>query len=278
MKSEKILFVSDLDGTFLNENKQITMPNAEAVVRLYKEGGIFTIATGRSITGAKNVYKKIGFSAPAILYNGAMIYNYKKEEVLWSRCLPERFHAELKRIEKRFPALGIQIMVKEGIFSVHPSPVYRKFMQREQLPYNKVSTIDQVPGGWLKAEVTFEQEEKRFCEYIKLWRFQGVRAILSGRYTCEFVCEQVSKGEAIRELVKRMQSEESYSSGRKQKICCIGDHNNDIEMLKSADISFAMGNALEKVKEISDYVVADCNRDGVAEAIEKVLEKRIRGS
>lgn len=79
MKSEKILFVSDLDGTFLNENKQITMPNAEAVVRLYKEGGIFTIATGRSITGAKNVYKKIGFSAPAILYNGAMIYNYDKE-------------------------------------------------------------------------------------------------------------------------------------------------------------------------------------------------------
>ncbi|MBR1696740.1 MAG: HAD hydrolase family protein, partial [Anaerovibrio sp.] len=52
-------------------------------------------------------------------------------------------------------------------------------------------------------------------------------------------------------------------------VLAIGDSNNDLTMIEAAGFGVAMGNANENVKKIAEYEVADCDHDGVAEAIER---------
>ena len=51
----------------------------------------------------------------------------------------------------------------------------------------------------------------------------------------------------------------------------IGDSENDCSMLRDAGLPLAMGNAIDDVKAASEYVMPDCDHDGVAEAIERFL-------
>jgi hydroxymethylpyrimidine pyrophosphatase-like HAD family hydrolase len=51
----------------------------------------------------------------------------------------------------------------------------------------------------------------------------------------------------------------------------VGDFDNDLEMIKAAGLGVAMGNALERVKSAAGAVVADCDSDGAAEAIERFM-------
>ena len=51
----------------------------------------------------------------------------------------------------------------------------------------------------------------------------------------------------------------------------VGDADNDLDVLKRAGLSVAMGNANDNVKKIADVVVEDCDHDGCVQAIEKYL-------
>ncbi|MGV2686932.1 HAD hydrolase family protein, partial [Clostridium perfringens] len=56
-----------------------------------------------------------------------------------------------------------------------------------------------------------------------------------------------------------------------EEIMCIGDSENDISMLKFAGLGVAMGNGLQLVKDIADFVTDTNDNDGVAKAIEKFV-------
>ena len=57
-----------------------------------------------------------------------------------------------------------------------------------------------------------------------------------------------------------------------KKLCCIGDHNNDYEMISIADVSFAVKNGLKKIKEKVNFIVTDNENDAIAETIEKIKQ------
>nr|WP_264175104.1 HAD-IIB family hydrolase [Clostridium tagluense] len=58
---------------------------------------------------------------------------------------------------------------------------------------------------------------------------------------------------------------------KKEEIICIGDEANDIEMITYAGLGIAMGNAIEELKDVAEYVTLDNDNDGVAKAIEKFI-------
>ncbi len=62
---------------------------------------------------------------------------------------------------------------------------------------------------------------------------------------------------------------------KKENSIAIGDSVNDMDMLKNAGIAVAMGNAIDKVKEIADFISTDCKSGGVGYAIEELLLKKI---
>jgi hypothetical protein len=80
----------------------------------------------------------------------------------------------------------------------------------------------------------------------------------------EISAQKVDKGIGLKKLCE-------YLGISIDETIAVGDGYNDLEALKAAGLSIAMGNAVEEIKEIADVVVADCDHDGCAQAIEQYL-------
>lgn len=265
MDLSNVLFVSDMDETLLNSNKVITNNNIKAIRMLQNHGGTFTVATGRSITGFSPYKNIIKPNIPVILYNGAVIYDINKEKIIWSNYLDESVKKYIQAISTTFPRIGIQVMSPEGVFSYNSTPAFVNFMNREGLPFTKVSSMDELPKDWIKAEMTRDLiDMKAFDTYIKKNLIPKHRYIYTGDNSCEIIKEDVSKGDALKRLI-------DYLKFKDKKVYCIGDHNNDIEMISYAHIGFAVGNSLKKVKKIANIVVATCDENPISEAISYII-------
>ncbi|MDO5409675.1 MAG: HAD family hydrolase [Lachnospiraceae bacterium] len=261
MKPQQTVFVSDMDDTLFNDRKQISARNRKAIQEFQKAGGVFTVATGRSIVGFSPYQKELEIRVPVILYNGSCIYDYQKKEILWVRELEENVKDYVQEIMKQFPLLGVQIMTRK-IYSCHPTPVCKEYIEREHLSYIEISDIREVKEPWIKVEFISDLvDREKLNTYITGHPLPGCRCIDTGEYSLEIVKEGVSKGDAVLRFRKIIKAEE-------KKLCCIGDHNNDYEMIRVADVGFAVKNALQHIKNEADIVVADNEHDGVAEAIE----------
>ena len=88
----------DLDGTLLNDEKQITIGNRDALNRVLERGHGVIITTGRPLKSAMDQAHKLGLDRPGgylIAYNGAVIYDWAKQKQIFYRSLPYStvFHA-----------------------------------------------------------------------------------------------------------------------------------------------------------------------------------------
>ena len=75
---KKLLFVTDLDKTLLDDNAQVPRECLEAAAQFVAQGGLFTVATGRPTRGAM-LYPELMelVNLPIITYNGGCIYDVK---------------------------------------------------------------------------------------------------------------------------------------------------------------------------------------------------------
>ena len=79
---EKILYVTDLDGTLLNQKDRINEKSLEIINGLVEEGMLFTYATARSLVSASVVTEGLTTKIPVIAYNGAFIFQPDTGEIL----------------------------------------------------------------------------------------------------------------------------------------------------------------------------------------------------
>ena len=78
MNPNQLMLVSDMDDTLFDSRKHISDRNRNAIWEFQKKGGLFTVATGRSVTGLRPYQQMINIQMPVILYNGSCIYDYQK--------------------------------------------------------------------------------------------------------------------------------------------------------------------------------------------------------
>ena len=89
------LLIADVDGTLINSGFQVPLRNLEAIEQFQRDGGLFTLATGRAIESARQYAEQIGLSCPAIVSNGSMLFDYKTDQVDSPEELTEKYHAQL---------------------------------------------------------------------------------------------------------------------------------------------------------------------------------------
>lgn len=257
--------MTDLDGTFLNDDKKISDENRSAVERLRQAGGIFTIATGRGYSMAKNMAEDIKLDFPAVVYNGAAIYDFQKEEFLWKCCLDSRAREYLQIVTKRFPDVGIEVLQEKQVYTTHINE-----RERWHLELEKVQPVecraDEIPDGWLK--VLFAGEPDLMDEvqkFIEKQHFEGVNMMRSAEFFYEMLPMNISKGYAFGKLLE-------LTGTTTRTVAAAGDYYNDCDMVKMADIGFAVSNAIQAVKDAADVIVSDNNHNAIAEIVD-YLEK-----
>lgn len=260
------LLVTDLDGTLVTDRGVIPERNFGAIERFIGKGGRFSFATGRSVLGCEKFAARIPTNAPSIVYNGGGIYDFSRQELLWSQCLPRDYEEIIREVKTDFPDVGIEIYSGGRIFYIN-----KNSYTKEHIAFQGISAsdrdLDDMPADCNK--ILFCADKERLLEVSEqLERHKNDRCdyVFSGPGYYEVLPAGVSKGAAVRILADLLGV--GYD-----RIMSIGDYYNDLELLAVSAFSAAPAGAPDDVKCTADIVVCPCEDGAVAEFIGHI-EKR----
>ncbi|WP_152656994.1 Cof-type HAD-IIB family hydrolase [Oceanobacillus sp. CFH 90083] len=283
------LIASDMDGTLLNENGVISEANAQAVKKAMEQGIEFIVATGRSYPAANIPLQAVGITCPIISLNGAVTYQ-ENGKVINSIPMDKQVAA---RIADTCTKLGmyVELFTDKGIFSEsrehfldvlidllhlsHPNMSEQEIreMVEQRFQLEEVSFVEdlQLVSSDKDIEIykilTFAFEEKQLEEAKRKLRDEtGAVITSSGEMNLEFNHPKAQKGLAIQNYIED-------SGWSMQDVMTMGDNWNDVSMLEMAGRGVAMGNASDQIKNLCQYETATNHQDGVAKAIEEMLEQ-----
>lgn len=271
-KFDGIMIFSDIDGTFIDDDRNTVSRNLEAVRRFTAEGGTFAFATGRMERNTPKAVPDITelTNFPTILSNGANIYDFCADKSLCDIFMaPDTVKPIVDFVTENYnPAVGIRVTVPGGFLYPYDHPL----IERDK-SFNPTIMYKKDPSRWdlsriFKIVFRAEREILLRLQNELIPRFSEiVDVILSEEKILEIQKKGVNKGTAV-ELIRR----ELAKRGTPKRIVCIGDYENDIEMLEFADLAACPSNALDSVKKVADVVLCNCNDGAVADLIE-YLEK-----
>lgn len=291
------MLVTDLDGTLLDDNKEIPQINKEAIQRLYEDFAIIpVIATARPLEVAKYIADKGGdaFQSYIIATNGAILMDVQKQEYLIDKSLlPQQIRALIDVCKEKgleYECMTTKCEVADARYSYRRviDPMYDNrgvpFNYQEDLESYIANLEDSIP--LFAVNGTEKELEQAYPELAQISGLQisgkcarttpGVDA--QGKVETilyhDIMREGVTKASAIETLAKHLGIE-------KREIIALGDGGNDIEMLEAAGLKIAMKNAREELKQIADIVTTKDNNHGgvgvVLNTLYKVLEKKRPG-
>ena len=261
----KLCIITDLDGTFLPASK-VPLPRDLAAVRRFEAaGGLFTIATGRTIEASKRYPLELGLKSPMIVYNGCGIYDAAAERLLYLHPLPDKARDYTRRVVQEMPHAGCEVLCAESTWVVNNTPAEQEHVKICGVtPF--YGTADEVEGTWLKVLFAMPSAQiPAFIDYIDRCGFEDVDFIRSERRFYEMLPKGVSKGSALT-AYRSLPGMEGHT------FIAVGDFDNDIEMLRAADIAVCPKNAADSAKACADIVLSrTCEEGAMEELIDRLL-------
>lgn len=258
------LVVSDIDGTLNNKLRRTPSVNLEAIRRFTKdEGGHFTLASARCAESLYTYYKNLpDQSTPAIVLNGAGIYDFSKKKMLWYNSIPAESRELIRKAMDKFPSLEIAIFTPDEIYLVRPKISSRFMMRLDGLRHTEFRTLDEVPeGSWGKIIFfCMPWNKKKIKNFMLSQNQKRVRYIDTSVASFDLVNETTHKGTAIKVLAEILGIDE-------KNIGAIGDYFNDYDMLKSVAHPACCVQAPKELHEISEFHACHCNKGAVADFI-----------
>ena len=280
------LIAIDMDGTLLTPNHTISERNIAAIQGAQEEGIEVVIATGRAYNDAREIVESTGLELPFICLNGALIINDTKEVLNSLSIAPNLIKDIASELDSEM--LHYNVYTDKTVYTTSVEDEieqYQLFIEAMGGDINAEERVrTRVEKGYL-VEVhdfteVYQREDEVVLKYLakssnraNLQRSQtyfnameGLYATSSGPGNIEVTAKGAQKGKALEVLCKRM--------GITMNDCmAIGDNYNDLSMLKRAGTSVVMGNAAIDIKSYADIVVGSNVEDGVAEAIEGILNR-----
>ena len=268
LKLSDILVVSDIDNTLLTAKYGVPECN-KSVIKLFCElGGKFTVASGRSVESVRSYSKSIGFSTPAILLGGAVIYDFESDKPLYENKIDKiAAKSVLFDIMKEFPHIGVEIMAVNGkIYIPTANEQTLTHVNSENIEYI-LCDVEDILEDWYKvlfAGTPGEIDEIK--KFVSDKKYDGVSFISTEKVYFEIMPMDTTKGTALIELCKMLDV-------KQENVYAIGDYYNDVELVKTAGHAVAVGNAVVEVKMESERVVMACEDGGVGEFIYSLIKE-----
>lgn len=266
--SAKILF-SDMDGTLLTSDKQVSPAMQELLTRMVQTQGRLVLTSGRSLNSIIKVAQRTGLLFPDTLIiaaNGNIVYDYDAQRYLMNKTVPMDVAQGVIDLAHKY-ALHIQSYNDRYVVCEKDTPeleFYKKATGMDALFTDDImKTIGAPPFKLLaislKDRSCLEPLRRDVLEYYG----DTVTAMFSCDEYLEVFDKTAGKGSAIRFVCDRLQIPLADT-------VAAGDAENDITMLETAGIGAAMANADPEVKKHADFITQNDNdHDGLAEVIRK---------
>ena len=282
------LIAIDMDGTILSPDHTVSKKNKKTILEAQSNGIEIVIATGRSFSEAFDPISNEGLNLAYICLNGADVRN-EYGELLSSTHIEE---SDMNKIISILDAYAIdhQLFIDTVVYTKSIEGPIDAFIQLAE-DAGQIPPVDEIrkevmdrveKGALLQLDSFDELINQRGSDIYKVFgtsfdreRLDLARAALkqlprlavssSGAGNLEITSVNAQKGIAVEQYAK--------SKGISMKnVMVIGDNQNDLSMMKRAGRSVAMGNAPDEIKAVCTNVTASNANDGVALAIEAILQ------
>lgn len=265
------IVVMDLDGTLLNTDGVITQHTQSTLMKMQQMGVQIALASGRPSYGLMPAAKKLelrNYGGYLLSYNGCQIIDAQSGEVLFEKRInPEM----LTYIEKKAKKNGFSLFVYNDDTIITDSPDNPHIQYEAEINGLKIVeqqdlaiTIDFAPCKCMLVSDDVQALDALEAHWRK--RLNGTLDVMrSAPYFLEVVPCGVSKANAVTLLLQHLDLQAD-------EVIAFGDGVCDVDMLQSAGMGVAMGNAPDSVKRCADLVTGTNDEDGVAQTIiEKVI-------
>ncbi len=243
--------------------------NKEAIKKFVEDGGRFTLASGRNQQSMEPHFRKLPISGtPAVVINGAGIYDFEKKEMLYFSPMSNSAMSLAIGAAKKFPTVDAMVVAKDMIYVTGSGWFGKVFVALDNLDYRYVKYIEDVPReDWGKVIYSgLPSTINKLKKYFASKEDPDITVMSSSIASFEVLARDTDKGTAVLKLAEMLGIDKEHTGA-------IGDYFNDYEMLKKVGVPACCGQAPEEMKRISEYVTCHCNKGAVADFIGYVRKK-----
>lgn len=267
---ENWLVVSDIDGTLNNKIRKLPKRNYDAIKKFTDMGGNFTLASGRLQSSLERNYNRITPNQPAVVLNGAGIFDYNRREMLWRNTIGEKGRNFVRYICKEFDELfksvDIGVYFDDYVYIVKSGLFAKSTMYFDKAKHEYVKSIDDVPEeGWMKvifwSNPVVINKLKRVVDKMEN---PDANFMSSSIFSFEMLQKDTHKGVGIMKLADMLGIEKSH-------VAAIGDYYNDWDMLKTVGLPACAGQAPSSIHKICKFEACHCNQGCVADLLEYIM-------
>lgn len=261
------LLALDLDGTLLTPRPErtISLRTRHALHRAAAAGVHVVIATGQNLPVLRQICQDVPLTGPQILENGAIIADIHTGEHYHEKLLPSEYVLPVLT-ELRQAGFYRAYHTRDLVYADLNAPRVRRWYDPPLPPVIEVEDVaDLYPRPCIKVVGIAEEHHLRSRRQELTDAFAGQISITQSAYDLlECLHPDVSKAAGLQTIARDL-------GIAPEEIVAIGDHHNDIDMLRFAGLGVAMGNAHEEVKNAANHVTLSNAEDGVAVVIEKLI-------
>jgi 5-amino-6-(5-phospho-D-ribitylamino)uracil phosphatase len=281
------LLALDLDGTLLNSRGKISETNRKAIRKAEEKGVLVTFATGRRFRDARPVALEIGFNAPLVTHNGALLKFADSLRTVAYSLLENATVREILRVGKNFGGDALVSADPHGQgtllydrVSAENIPLQKYIRWAETLHGNEaeeavlhVENLENVVDDTEVVHISFSGACEPMSEMQRVLEdeLKNTANILATIYPrLDFTLIDILPPDASKGIgVEKLAALHGFS---RENVMVIGDNFNDLEMLEYAGTSVVMGNADPSLLEREEfYTTLSNDENGVALAIERFI-------
>jgi Cof subfamily protein (haloacid dehalogenase superfamily) len=259
------LFLSDVDGTLVTREKELTPRSVEAVHQLHDAGILFAVTSGRPPRGMAMLVEPLALVTPIAAFNGGLVVE-PDLDVVQERVVRRDLVAPTIELMESFE---LSVWIYRGadwLVRDPDGPHVAREAHTVRFEPTVVDSFEGIDDGIAKL-VGVSDDYTAVATAAGAAREElgdGVSASRSQPYYLDVTHPQANKGHVVRFLSERYGIAEA-------DIATIGDGPNDVLMFERSGLSIAMGNADPEVRRAATHVTATNDEDGFADAVERFI-------
>lgn len=264
----------DLDGTLLNEKKELSEYTEKVLAKAIACGVHVLVATGRPLCGIPEKIRAVRGMRYAVTTNGARILDLAENRVLYESLVPTKNAEKILDVFTHYDTLkevyfdGISYISEKELKDLPrymENPSMRRYILKTKIPVEDIlDKVHQENRGTDKVHALFADMDERARAWEELSCIPDITVTSAIRNNIEVNGKDVDKGKGLLHLGGLL-------GIQREEIMACGDGLNDISMLREAGLGIAMANAAYEVRAAADAVTLSNEEDGVAKAIEKYV-------
>ena len=273
----KKLFITDLDGTFIDRNACVSDISAEIINEFIENGGFFTYATARTASSSVQIMEKININVPCILMNGVSIYNIKEKKYIKNEYFSAEAAVRNAEIFKKCGVIPFMYNIENEVLYTYYYDFNCKemkdfFEMRDQMkdrPFRECKSLTDAAGEktvYFSVQGNHDDLEAVAKELDKYsdTSYAFYRDVYNTHiWFLEVFSSKASKSNGV-EFLKQ------YCGF--DYVTCFGDNLNDLPMFEVSNRKIAVSNAKKEVINSADEVIGSNNENAVANWIKNNFE------